>query len=258
LRIDTGIFSCRGKTALVAGGCGLIGAAGIAALVGSGASVIAADIDGKRGRALSEATGCDFVRLDIGSEASVRACLREAVGKAGRLDVLVNSAYPRTKDWGRELEKNAFSSWEKNVNSHLAGGFLLSRLACEEMKATGGGSVISIASIYGVVGPDFSLYSGTDMTLPAAYPAIKAGMLGYTRYLAARYGGYGVRVNAVSPGGVRNGQPASFVRRYSAKVPLKRMAAPEDVSGAIVFLASGASGYMTGQNLIVDGGLTAV
>ncbi|MBZ0220855.1 MAG: SDR family oxidoreductase [Candidatus Methylomirabilis sp.] len=258
MRTEKGIFSCEGKTALVTGGCGLIGRAAIAALLKAGASVVAADLDGQRGRGLSESLGCGFVRLDIGSEASVRAGLREAVRKTGRVDILVNSAYPRTKDWGQEFEKTAFNSWKRNVSSHLGGYFLLSRLACEEMKAGGGGSVISMASVYGVVGPDFSLYSGTDMTMPAAYPAIKAGILGYTKYLAARYGGHNIRVNAVSPGGVRNGQPASFVRRYSAKVPLGRMAAPEDISGAVVFLASDAAAYITGQNIIVDGGFTAV
>ncbi|MBE7414471.1 MAG: SDR family oxidoreductase [Deltaproteobacteria bacterium] len=258
MRTEKGIFSCEGKAALVTGGCGLVGKAAAAALVKAGAYVVAADIDRRAGKALSKSLGCGFVRLDIGSETSIRAGLREAVRKTGRIDILVNSAYPRTKDWGRESEKAAFSSWKRNVNSHLGGYFLLSRLACEEMKASGGGSVISMASVYGVVGPDFSLYSGTDMTTPAAYPAIKAGILGYTRYLAARYGGHNIRVNAVSPGGVHNGQQASFVRRYSAKVPLGRMAAPEDISGAVVFLASDAAGYITGQNIIVDGGFTAV
>lgn len=258
MRTDASIFSLAGKTAVVTGGCGLIGAAVAMALVESGATVIAADIDCERGRALSGSTGCGFVRLDIGSEASVRAAFRKAVKKYGRVHILVNSAYPRTKDWGQKTGKAALGSWKKNVNSHLGGYFLMSRLACEDMKAKGGGSVISIGSVYGVVGPDFSLYSGTDMTMPEAYPAIKAGILGYTRYLAACYGEHNVRVNAVSPGGVHDCQPASFVKRYSARVPLKRMAAPGDISGAVVFLASGAAGYITGQNIIVDGGFTSI
>lgn len=125
------------------------------------------------------------------------------------------------------------------------------------MKRLGGGSIINIGSTYGVVAPDFSIYEGTQMTMPAAYSAIKGGLITFTKYLAAYYGKDKVRANVVSPGGIFDHQPKSFVEKYSKRVPLGRMGEPSDVAGAVVFLASDASKYVTGHNLMVDGGWTA-
>ena len=125
------------------------------------------------------------------------------------------------------------------------------------MKRQGGGSIINFASIYGVVAPDFSIYEGTDMTMPVAYSAIKGGIITLSKYFATYYGGDNIRVNAISPGGIFSGQAESFVDRYAQKTPMKRMGTPEEIAGAVVFLSSNASSYVTGQNLLVDGGWTA-
>ena len=126
------------------------------------------------------------------------------------------------------------------------------------MKENRSGSIVNISSIYGVVGPDFTLYNGTDMTMPAAYSAIKGGLINLTRYLASYFGPYNIRINCVSPGGVLDGQPQTFIDNYNNKVPMKRMANPDDISPSVAFLLSNDSTYITGQNLIVDGGWTCI
>jgi NAD(P)-dependent dehydrogenase (short-subunit alcohol dehydrogenase family) len=198
------------------------------------------------------------VRLDIRSESSIAAAVDSASAKTGRLDILVNNAYPRTSDWGRKWEDIPAQSWRENVDMHMNGYFLGCRAAGEHMKARGGGAIINMGSIYGMVGPDFGIYEGTGITNPAAYAAIKGGILNLTRYLASYYGPAGVRVNSLSPGGVEDGQDPKFVAQYSRRCPLGRMATVEDITGGIVFLASDAARYVTGHNLVMDGGWTAI
>ena len=141
---------------------------------------------------------------------------------------------------------------------HLNGYFLCCRHVLEQMKIQQSGSLINMSSIYGLVGPDFSIYENTQMTMPAAYSAIKGGINNLTRYLASYYGKYQVRVNTVSPGGIYDNQPEAFVESYNKKVPMKRMGQPKDVVSAIYFLLSDESSYITGHNLVVDGGWTAI
>ncbi|MBI1911088.1 MAG: SDR family oxidoreductase [Deltaproteobacteria bacterium] len=249
------LFSCANKVTVITGGCGLIGRDLVKGLGDHGAKIIVADLETAKTAGLRR-SGYDFFTLDISSETSVKAVMTKVVKKYGRLDALVNCAYPRTRDWGAKLEAVRFSSWKENMNNHLGGYFLTSRVAAELMKEKGGGSIINLGSIYGVSAPDFSIYEGTDMTMPAAYSAIKAGIIGFTRYIAAYYGRYNVRANSVSPGGVFDNQAEEFTQKYCSKVPLGRMASPGDIVGAVVFLASNASSYVTGQNIIVDGGFT--
>lgn len=251
------LFSCEGKVALVTGGCGLIGSEAVRALMELGALVYIADTDGDRGDALADETGGLFIAMDIASGDSIEKGMDEVLKEEGRVDILVNSAYPRTGDWGARFEDISCVSWEKNVNDHLGGYFLVCRKAAEVMKKQEKGSIINLASIYGVVAPDFSIYEGTEMTMPAAYAAIKGGLISLTRYMATYYAPYHVRVNALSPGGVFGGQDRSFVNRYCERTPLSRMASPRDVAAAVIYLASDASSYITGQNLLVDGGWTA-
>jgi NAD(P)-dependent dehydrogenase (short-subunit alcohol dehydrogenase family) len=144
-----------------------------------------------------------------------------------------------------------------NVNSHLGGHFLCCQKVAEQMKLQGSGSIINFASIYGVVAPDFSIYEGTTMTMPVAYSAIKGGIIALSKYLATYYAKDNIRVNCVSPGGVFDNQADNFVEKYLAKTPLGRMGTPKDMVGAVLYLASDASLYVTGFNLIVDGGWTA-
>ena len=250
------LFDLKNKVVVVTGGAGLIGGEIIRGLHDFGAKVYIADTSKKASDSI-KAKGAKFIYLDITSEASVRNALNEVYKKAGKIDVLVNCAYPRTNDWALKLEEVSFSSWKENVNNHMGGYFLCSKAAAGLMKKRSKGVIINFASIYGVVAPDFSIYNGTGMTMPVAYSAIKGGVISLTRYLATYYAKYNIRANVISPGGIFNGQGEAFVKKYIQKTPLNRMAEAEDVVGAVVFLASDASSYVTGQNIIVDGGWSA-
>ena len=196
--------------------------------------------------------------MEITKEKSVSDLVNFIAKKFGRIDIWVNNAYPRTKDWGDKFEDIKLSSWKKNIDMHLNGYFICCQKVVEYMKKRKSGTIINMASVYGVVGPDFSIYKGTDMTMPAGYSAIKGAIINFTRYLASYYAKYDIRVNCISPGGVYNKQPSMFVKRYTDKTPLKRMAEKEDIIGAAIYLASDASKYVTGHNLVVDGGFSII
>lgn len=244
------VFRCDDKVVVVTGGSGLVGSEVCAGLVAQGARVFSADISPEA------PAGVEPVTMDITVDASVKTAFANIAERAGRIDALVNCAYPRTADWGAHLDDVAMDSWRANVDSHLGGYFHCCREVAEHIPRTGG-SIVNTASIYGIVGPTWSVYEGTDMTMPVAYSAIKSGILGLTRYLATAWGPRGIRVNAVSPGGVESGQPVGFIERYTANTPLGRMAEARDIVGPIVFLVSDASSYVTGHDLVVDGGWTA-
>ena len=252
------LFSCKDKVALVTGGLGLIGKEIVRGLNDFGASVCTADINKHQLEGLSKSTTVHFLYLDISSEDSIRRTLEAVLKQYRKIDILVNCAYPRTSDWGARCEDVSFDSWKMNVNSHLGGYFLCCKKVAEQMKLQGGaGSIINFASIYGVVAPDFSIYEGTSRTMPVAYSAIKGGVIAFTKYLASYYAKDSIRVNCISPGGVFNDQEDDFVNKYVAKTPLGRMGIPKDMVGAVLFLASDASSYVTGHNLVIDGGWTA-
>lgn len=243
--------------AFVTGGSGLLGRETAKGLADFGATVYIVDISDKNVKNLICNSNIKYIECDITSKESIDETISKVVTSSGRLDILVNTAYPRTKDWGLKFEEVPFDSWQKNVNDHLGGYFLVCQAAARQMKRQGGGSIINFASIYGVVAPDFSLYEGTVMTMPAAYSAIKGGIISLTRYIATLYAPYNIRANTVSPGGIQDKQPRSFVEKYSSKTPLGRMGTPQEFVGTVIYLASDASSYVTGQNIIVDGGWTA-
>jgi NAD(P)-dependent dehydrogenase (short-subunit alcohol dehydrogenase family) len=164
----------------------------------------------------------------------------------------------KTKDWGTKFEDIPFESWQKNVDLQMNSVFLLCQKVLEVMKNQNNGSIVNIASIYGVVGNDFTIYEGYGGTSPAAYSAIKGGVINFTRYLASYFGKYGIRVNCVSPGGIKDAQHPSFIERYEAKSPLKRMGNANEIAPAITFLLSDEASFITGHNLMVDGGWTAI
>jgi NAD(P)-dependent dehydrogenase (short-subunit alcohol dehydrogenase family) len=251
------LFSCKNKVALITGGAGLIGHEISKGLFDFGATVYIADQNQVAVAKLMDETGIRFVHLDITEENSIKDAVGKVVQEAGHIDVLVNSAYPRTADWGTKFENIPFPSWTENVNAHLGGYVLACRVVAEHMKNGQGGSIINLASIYGSVGPNFSIYEGTSMTMPAAYSAIKGGIIAFSKYLATYYAENNIRVNCLSPGGIYDNQPGSFVEKYSQKTPLGRMAKPSEIVGGAIYLASDASSYVTGHNLIIDGGWTA-
>jgi NAD(P)-dependent dehydrogenase (short-subunit alcohol dehydrogenase family) len=267
-------FSLADRVAVVTGAAGLLGRRHCQALAAAGAYVVATDLDAgaceQLAADLRQAHGCEVMghAADITRPESVTA-LRDAIRERfGRLDVLVNNAAVNEKvedpTAGAEalrFECLPLAVWERSLQVNVTGTFLCCQILGSDMAARGRGSIVNVASTYALVAPDQSLYRRADgiqaFYKSAAYPTTKGAVLALTRYLATWWGETGVRVNALSPGGVENGQDREFVARYAARTPLGRMARPTDYAGALVFLASDASEYMTGANLVVDGGWTA-
>ena len=241
----------NGKVIIVTGGNGLIGKSLVENVNSENGICINADLHN---------TNDDLsnVNCDVTNEKSIENTINLVLQKYGKIDGLVNNAYPRTPDWGEKFENIKSSSWKSNIDMQLNSIFLFSQKVLPQMVNRKLGSIINIGSIYGVVGPDFNVYDNTELTMPAAYSAIKGGIINFTRYLASYYGKDNIRVNCVSPGGIFNNQVTEFVKNYEYKVPMKRMGNPEDISPAVSFLLSDESSYITGQNLIIDGGWTAI
>lgn len=240
------------KIIIITGGNGLLGSAIIEKLLEDGAFVINLDINHKTNESLSN------IECDITNQESVDNSLNLIINKYEKIDGLVNNAYPRTQDWGNKFEDIKLDSWKKNIDWQLNSYFYMSQQVAMQMAKQKSGSIINIASIYGLIGPDFTVYDGTNMTMPAGYAAIKGGLINLTRYMASYFGPHKVRVNTVSPGGIFDNQNISFVENYEKKVPLRRMGRPEDITPSVSFLLSDESKYITGQNLIIDGGWTAI
>ena len=240
------------KIIIITGGNGLLGVSIIKKIKSSGAFVVNLDINHQTNKSLSN------VYCDITNEKSINETLDLIIQKYGRIDGLINNAYPRTKDWGDKFEDIKLSSWKQNIDWQLNSYFYISQQVAIQMAKQKSGSIVNISSIYGVVGPDFSVYAGTNMTMPAGYAAIKGGLINLTRYMASYFGPKNVRVNCVSPGGIFDNQNEIFVKNYEKIVPLKRMGKPEDISPSVAFLLSDESKYITGQNLIIDGGWTTI
>ncbi len=241
------------KVIIVSGGNGLIGKEIVRFLKEYGAITINAEIN------IEDNIDQGFINCDITSADSVNRLIKIVMEKYGRIDGLVNNAYPRTADWGLAFENVPLESWKQNVDLQLNSVFYICQKVLEIMKLQQNGAIVNFASIYGVVGNDFTVYENTGgMTSPAAYAAIKGGLINFTRYLASYYGKYNIRVNCVSPGGIFNNQHPEFVKQFEHKVPMKRMGVPADIAPSVGFLLSSESTYITGQNLIIDGGWTAI
>ena len=245
------MFSIKDKVIIVTGSSGLLGKNIVESLRTQGGIVFEADIY------FNELTSF-CLHMDITDEEAVKQAMQKVLDLYGKIDGWVNNAYPRTKDWGNKLENIPIESWRQNVDMHMNGYFICSRIALEQMKIQKFGSLINMSSIYGIVAPDFTVYNGTDMTSPAAYAAIKGGLVNLTRYFAAYYGPFQVRANCISPGGIFDHQHELFVNNYCNKVPMKRMGIPKDITPSIHYLLSDESSYLTGQNIIIDGGWSIV
>lgn len=256
-------FSLKDRVALVTAGAGpLFGSSLTEGLAEAGATVITASRSLERNKEFAESLrqqGYDAhgMQLDIGDVESIDKLHDDIIAKFGRLDVLVNSALMRGGHGGGFDEQSA-GDWATCATGDMTGLYAICRSFVPDMVKQGKGSIINISSIYGVVANDPSLYEDTDMKQPPSYNFVKAGMINFTRYIASYYGKQGVRANCISPGGYSNDQPEPFVKRYCKRVPVGRMLENEDIKGAAVFLASDASEYVTGVNLMVDGGWTAV
>ena len=251
-------FSLAQKVALVTGGAGRYGRQIVEAVAEAGAKTFMASRKLKKLEAQAETfrrAGLDVTALqyDQGNEDSMKALLETLIKRAGRVDILVNNAKLNAmEDWSSPTE-----DFERSMKVNATGLFVMTRLFGEHMAERGSGSIINIGSIQGMVGPDYALYEGLGWGMDPDYWFHKGGMLNLTRYVASKLGPRGVRVNTISPGGLYNNQDERFLNRYNDRTFLSRMANDTDLKGAIVFLASEASAYVTGANFIVDGGYTA-
>jgi NAD(P)-dependent dehydrogenase (short-subunit alcohol dehydrogenase family) len=262
-------FNLKNKSAIVTGALGLLGRQHCFALREAGASVFVCDQDESKCRQFADELGNDStgVGVDITDYSSVKNLLEIVKSNFEGIDILVNNAAINDKFENADsaVEQSKFENyplelWEASLKVNVTGMFICCQLLGNEMANRGSGSIINIASTYGIVAPDQSLYRDKEgvqhFYKTASYPVTKGAVISFTKFLASYWGNKGVRVNALSPGGVENSQDQFFKENYSNKTPLGRMARPSDYKGALVFLASDASAYMTGANLVVDGGFT--
>jgi len=260
------LMDLRGRVAVITGGAGHLGRAFGEALCELGARVVVVDRD----RAATEARAAELashgggealgVAVDLAGPEAAGAVVAAARARFGGVDILVNNAAytgdSRVPGYAVPVAQQTLAAWQEAMRVNLDAAFALTQALADDLAASGRGAVVNVASIYGLVGPDFRLYEGTAMGNPAAYAASKGGLLQLTRYYATALAPR-VRVNAISPGGVARGQGEAFTGRYVSRTPLGRMAIEEDLKGAIAFLVGDAAAYVTGHNLIVDGGFTA-
>ncbi|USU14155.1 oxidoreductase (plasmid) [Sphingomonadaceae bacterium OTU29THOMA1] len=253
--------SLAGRTIIIFGGAGRLGSSFCEGIAAAGGRSIVADHDGDAAQRIANGIigtiQAEAMSVDITDTSSVEAVISKVVERYGHIDGIVNSAYPRNRNYGRRFEDVTYEDFAENLSSHVAGMFLVCRCYYDYLvKTRSKGSIINISSIYGMMAPRFEVYDGTSMTMPVEYAAIKAAVIHLTRYMAKYFFGTGVRVNCVSPGGILAEQPADFVEKYRQFCATQGMLDRTDITGAINFLLSDESRFMTGQNLIVDDGFS--
>lgn len=259
------LMNLKGRVALITGGAGHIGFTMAEALAELGAQIVLLDVNkqqcDKKAEYIQQQYNVEILPLeiDIADEKKLRTVPAQVLKKFGRLDILVNCAalmaMSDLKGWAVCFEKQSSETWRKAMEINLTSVFVLTQSCREALLTSDYGSVINVGSIYGMVGPNMKLYEGTNMGNPAAYAASKGGLIQLTRYLATVLAP-NIRVNAISPGGVFREHKDPFLSRYIERTPLRRMASEEDLKGAVAYLASDLSAYVTGHNLVVDGGWT--
>ncbi len=250
------------KIIVITGGAGFLGRQFCQAVAEQGGIAVVADVD--HAAAVNIAAGiaekfpgrAEAASLDITSKDSVCALIAGLLEKHGRIDALVNNAYPRNRNYGRKLEDVTYDDFCENMDLHLGGYFLMAQQFGLAFRRQGWGNIVNMSSIYGVMAPRFEVYADTPMTMPVEYAAIKSAVVQLTRYFAQYFKGDGIRVNCLSPGGILDDQPEAFLQRYNAHCNSKGMLDSKDINGSLLFLLSDASRYMTGQNLIVDDGFS--
>ena len=269
------LFDLTGRVVVITGGAGLLGQQHAEAVAGAGGIPVLADTRTELFDADPVAfaerfsSQASLVRVDITDPRSVESLLASVLGRYGRVDALINNAANNPKvEVGSDVEFSRLESfpleqWQADLAVGLTGSFLCSRVIGGEMARRGRGVIVNVASDLALIGPDQRLYRTEGLpeelqpVKPVTYSVVKSGLIGLTRYLATYWATSGVRVNAISPGGVYTDQADDFVQRLSSLIPLGRMARMDEYAGAILFLCSDASSYMTGANLVVDGGRTA-
>ncbi len=249
------------KIVVVAGGAGLLGSSFCSAIAEQGGTAIIADLDMVAATAVAEkirANGGDAEAevLNITDSVSVNNLITSLNERYGRIDAVVNNAYPRNKNYGRRLEDVTYADFCENVSMHLGGYFLVAQKFALYFREHNGGNIVNIASIYGTLAPRFDIYADTSITMPVEYAAIKSAVIQVTRFFAQYFKTDGVRCNSISPGGILDHQPDDFLEKYNSHCGIKGMLDPQDLIGVLVFLLSDTSQYINGQNMIIDDGFS--
>ncbi len=246
------------KVVVVSGGAGLIGKGLCKVISDAKARVIVADINEESAKKISNEIGglASAISMDITSTDSIQSAIDKLTDQYGKIDGLINCAYPKTASYGRDFLEVTYEDFNKSLSMHLGGYFLTSQLFGKYFKENDGGNIISFASIYGVVAPRFQIYDNTSMTTPVEYAAIKSAIIHLTKYMARYFRGSNIRVNCISPGGIWDNQPQSFCEAYKEFCSNTGMLNYEDINGTTLFLLSDMSRQITGQNIIVDDGFS--
>jgi NAD(P)-dependent dehydrogenase (short-subunit alcohol dehydrogenase family) len=249
------------KVVVIVGARGRLGGCFCEAVAKESGVAVLADLDLSATQQCAEKLALRYpgqsfaVEMDITERNSINASISDINRQFGSIDAVVNSAYPRNKNYGRKMEDVTYSDFCENLGMHLGGYFLVAQQFAALFRAQGKGNIVNVSSIYGVIAPRFEIYDST-MTMPVEYAAIKSGLIHLTRYFAKYLKGTGIRVNAISPGGIFDHQPDEFVRNYNAMSLSKGMLDGGDISGALIFLLSELSSYVNGQNIVVDDGFS--
>lgn len=253
----------KNKVILITGGAGLIGKEFVKAVVENNGIAIIADINKEIGQEVKtylsnelNTVNIDFAQLNITSKESLVECISYLDQKYKRIDALVNNAYPKLKNYGRDFFDVEYEDFVKILGANLGGYFMASQQLALYFKKQGYGNIVNIGSIYGVVAPKFEIYNNTSMTMPIEYAAIKSGLIHMTKYMAKYFKGMNIRVNTLSPGGVLNNQPKEFLENYKQCCLNKGMLDNSDLKGTFVYLLSDMSRYVNGQNILVDDGFS--
>jgi NAD(P)-dependent dehydrogenase (short-subunit alcohol dehydrogenase family) len=255
-------LTLNNKVIVITGGAGLLGKACIREILANGGIAILTDIN----ISLAE----DFIgemkikypdhfyarNMDITNNSSINSLIKDVSKRHSGIDCLVNNAYPKNKNYGKQMEDVSYKDFSENISAHVGGYFLTSQQFGVFFKNHNGGNIVNIGSIYGTLAPRFELYKNTEMTAPVEYAAIKASIIQLTKYFAQYFKKDNIRVNCLSPGGILDNQPESFISAYNSFCSEKGMLDPHDVANTLIFLLSDSSKFITGQNLIIDDGFT--
>ena len=266
------LFNLSGKTAIITGGLGLLGKHFCKSLAEFGANIAVVDIDLEKAIDFAKSIEANYsvkskgYYCNVSDSISVNEMVDRILIDFGKIDILHNNAAAKSEnliDFFTDFENYKIEEWNKIMSVNIDGMFLVAQAVGKSMINLGvKGSIVQSSSIYGIMGPDNSIYTnslylGHQINTPAVYSTSKAAVIGLSKYLATYWANFGIRVNTITPGGVESGQNKEFISRYSSRIPLGRMAFPEEMTGALIYLVSDASSYVTGQNLIIDGGLSA-
>ena len=248
------------QVVVITGGAGLIGRQFASAVAQNGGLAIVADLDLSAANSVVNEIKANYPdsveaeTLDITDKASVTKLIETIHQRHGRIDAVVNNAYPRNRNYGRKFEEVTYEDFCENVSLHLGGYFLVAQQFSMYFREQGKGNIINMASIYGLMAPRFEVYAGTNMTMPVEYAAIKSSIISLTKYMAKYLKGTGIRVNTISPGGIQDAQPREFLEKYAEHCTTKGMLNVKDLNGTLLYLLSDMAAFVNGQNIIVDDG----